>query len=164
VFAAAHGAFYDLPDLIGNSQAIVVVSVESSPKVPRGDSYSSRAPQKIRVLYTLKGSFESQQQLEVALDSAVLFPASTYLAVNDYVVYERYVLFLEVDRLSPGGYGVVNAEGGAFWIPPDTDLSALKPGDVRGNLESLLNSVSSYSKSRDRELHERLQRYFSSEP
>ena len=163
-FAAAHGIFGRLSDLIDNSQGIVVASIESPPKTPRTHSGSSRAVQKVRVLYVLKGAFRPQQQIAVALDSEILFPSSTYLAVADYPVYERYVLFIAVDALSPDGYGIVNSQGGAFWIPHEADLSALKAGDVRANLRSLLSAVSDYSKSHDQALAERVQRYFSEEP
>ena len=163
-FAAAHGIFSGLPDLIGNSQAIVVASIESPPKTPRMHSWNSRAVQKVRVLYSLKGSLKPEQQIDVALDSEILFPASTYLEVNDYPVYERYVLFIAIDALSSGRYGIVNAQGGAFWVPREADLSSLTPGDLRGNLEFLLNAVSNYSASRDRALKQRLQEYFSEGP
>ncbi|HEX7079752.1 MAG TPA: hypothetical protein VF329_01905 [Gammaproteobacteria bacterium] len=163
-FGAAHGIFSGLSDLIGNSQAIVVALVESPPKTPRTHSGNSRAVQKVRVLYSLKGNFQPEQRIDVALDSEILFPASTYLAVDDYPVYERYVLFIAKDSLSPDGYGIVNAEGGAFWVPREADLSLLTPGNLRGNLEVLLQAVSSYAASRDRVLGERLQKYFSEEP
>jgi hypothetical protein len=163
-FAAAHGVFSSLSDLIGNSQAIVVASIESPPDTPRTNSSDSRRIQKVRVLHVLKGSFKPQQEIDVALDSEVLFPASTYLAVSDYQIYERYVLFIAIDSLSPRGYGIVNAQGGAFWVPREADLSQVAPGDVRGNLKFLLHAVSSYSASRDTALNERLQRYFSEGP
>lgn len=163
VSAAAHGIFSGLSDLIGNSQAIVVASVESLPKMPRTHSGNSRAVQTVRVLYSLKGQFQPEQHIDVALDTEILFPASTYLAIDDYPVDEHYVLFIAIDFLSPDGYGIVNAQGGAFWVPRDADLSLLTPGEVRGDLEVLLKAVSSYSAARDKALGERLQKYLSEE-
>jgi len=163
-FAAAHGVFAGLSELVGNSQAIVVASIESPPAMQRTHSYNSRAVQRVRILNSLRGSFKPEQHIDVALDSEILFPASTYLEVDDYLVSERYVLFIAMDSSSPGGYGIVNAQGGAFWIPRKADLSLLTPGDLLGNLKFLLNAVSSYSVFRDKAFSERLQKYFSEGP
>ena len=93
-----------------------------------------------------------QEQIDVALDSEILYPARTYLQLDDYPVGERYVLFIALDALSPGGYGIVNTQGSAFWIPSEADLSLLKPGTVRDNVALLLNDVLNYSKPNEQAL------------
>jgi hypothetical protein len=108
-FGRAHGIFSGLSNMIGNSQAIVVASVESLPKTPRTHSGNSSAVQSVRVLYVLNGNFTPQEQIDVALDSEILFPARTYLRLDDFPLGERYVLFIAVDSLSPWGYAIVNA-------------------------------------------------------
>ena len=163
-WGAAHGVFPGLSNLIRDSQAIVVASIESAPKTPRTDSSRSRAVQKVRVLYSIRGNFKPEDEIEVALDIGILFPARTYLQVADYPLYESYVLFIGPDSLSPDGYGLVNAQGGAFWIPREADISALTIGDVRGNLEVLLDAVLSYARSNEQSLNERVEEFLSEEP
>lgn len=163
-YGAAHGEFPGLSNLIRDSQAIVVASIESAPKTPRTDSSRSKAVQKVRVLYSIEGNFKPQDEIDVALDIEILFPARTYLQVADYPLYERYVLFIGPGSLSPDGYGLVNAQGGAFWIPREADLAVLGAGDVRGNLEVLLSAVLTYARSREQALNERVEEYLSQEP
>ncbi len=158
-WSAAHGIYPGLSNLIGNSQWIVVASVQSRPASPRTHSQSSRASQKVRVLYVLKGDVAPEDELNVALDSEILFPTRTYLEVDDYPIYERYVLFMSRDTASPRNFTVLNSVGSAFWIPRETDLSALKPGGARGNIEALLNGVLEYSESREEALNERIQEF-----
>ena len=147
--------------MIGHSQAIVVASIESLPKTPRTHSGNSNAVQSVRVLYVLKGKFTPQEQIDVALDSEILYPARTNLRLDDFPLGERYVLFIAVDSLSSHGYSIVNAQGSAFWIPRESDLSALKPGDVRENIALLLNDVLNYSKPNDEAFMTCVQDYLS---
>lgn len=86
VWSAAHGIYPGLANLISSSQWIMVVSIQSGPASPRPHSYSSRAVQKVRVLYVLKGDLATQNEPDVALDSEILFPTRTYLEAGDYPV------------------------------------------------------------------------------
>lgn len=163
-WGAVYGVYPGLSDMIGNSQAIVVVSIQSGPKTPRATSESVWAVQKVKVLAVLKGHFREQEEVDVALSPFLLFPTRTYLAVEDFPVYERYVLSIASASLSPRRYAIVNAEGSAFWIPRQTDLSVVKPGDVRSSIEALLQGSRNYLNSRDRELNENVQRFLSDAP
>jgi len=112
------------------------------------------------VLYVLKGVVRPQDELNVALDSEILFPALTYLEVADFPIYERYVLFIVKDTtLSSNGFTMLNAQGSAFWIPREADLSALKPTDVRANIQLLLGDVRKYSESRESALDRGMREY-----
>src|ERR1044071_863548 len=101
VHGAIHGVFPGITNLIGDSQAILVVSIESGPSTPRTDSSKARAVQSVRVLHVLKGNLMEQARLDVALDPFLLYPAKTYLDLADFPIYERYVLFIAKDSLSP---------------------------------------------------------------
>jgi hypothetical protein len=160
IWGAAHGVFPGLSNLTANSQVIIVASIESHPNSPRTNSGNSRAVQRVRVLYVLKGAVRPQDELNVALDSEILFPALTYLEVADFPIYERYVLFMVKDSaLSSNGFTMLNAQGSAFWIPREADLSALKPTDVRANIQLLLGDVRKYSESRESALDRGMREY-----
>ena len=164
-WAAVSSPYPGLSDMIGSSQAIVVVSIQSAPKTPVTNSSNVWAVQRVKVLSVLMGDFREQDEMDVALSPFLLFPTSTYLELAEFPLYERYVLFIRKDWLSPlRPYAIVNAEGSAFWIPRQTDLSVVDPRDVRSSVEALLNVITIYLDSRERELDESVQRFLSDAP
>jgi hypothetical protein len=164
-WAVAYGNYPGLSSMIGDSQSIVVVSILSGPNVPRTTSENAWAVQRVKVLSVLKGSLREQDEIDVELMPFLLFPTSTYLGIGDFPIYERYVLFIARDYWFPGHkYSIVNAVGSAFWIPRSADVSNLKPGDVRGNIEVLVNAALSYSRSREETLEQCIHQYLSDAP
>ncbi len=164
-WAVAFGVYPGLSNMVGDSQSIVVVSILSEPETRRTHSENQWAVQRVKVLSVLKGPLREQDEIDVELMPFLLFPASTYLGLGDFPVYERYVLFIAKDYWFPGHkYSIVNAAGSAFWIPRSADVSSLKPGDVRGNIEVLVNAALSYSKSREQTLEQCIHAYLSDAP
>ena len=164
-WAVAFGNYPGLSDMIGNSESIVVVSILSGPNAPRTHSENQWAVQRVKVLSVLKGSLREQDEIDVELMPFLLFPTTTYLGLADFPIYERYVLFIAKDYWFPGHkYSIVNAYGSVFWIPRSTDVTNLKPGDVRGNIEALVNTALSYSRSREETLEQCIHQYLSDAP
>jgi hypothetical protein len=164
-WAVVFGNYPGLSDMIGNSQSIVVVSILSGPNAPRTTSENQWAVQRVKVLSVLKGSVREQDEIDVELMPSLLFPTSTYLGLEDFPIYERYVLFLARDHSFPGQkYSIVNALGSVFWIPRSADLADLKPGDLRGNIGLLVNTALSYSRSREETLERCIHQYLSNAP
>jgi hypothetical protein len=149
--------------MIDESQAIVLVSILPGPQHTRTRSGIPWAVQRVKVLSVLKGNLRGE--MDVELTPYLLFPAATHLERSEFSSYEQYVLFIARDYQFPGRkYSIVNLEGSAFWIPITADLSNLTDGDVRGNIEILLNAALSYSKSREQVLDKCIHEYLSDAP
>ena len=165
-WAVESGLFPGLSNMIKYSQAIVVVTILSEPETRRTHSENQWAVQRVKVLSVLKGPLREQEEIDVELMAGLLFPATTYLArddsPDDFPVRERYVLFLASDYFFPGHkYSIVNNQGSVFWIPRSADLSGLAAGDVRGNIELLVNATLAHAKSRAQTLDQCIQGYLS---
>lgn len=152
-WAPIMGMFPGLADQISNSRDIVVATVLTDAPPKAMDSF---APQRVRVLSVLKGALEPEAEITVELRGGLLWPFSTNLAVAEYRPFERYVLFIGG---SSSTHALLNAQGSAFWIPRELDLSELPPGDARGKLEFLVKEVIAYGQRRSEEVERRADEY-----
>jgi hypothetical protein len=133
VLAPIHGRFPGLSNLIAESESIVVALIVTGPSDPRMTTLNDWQPQKVRVLYVLKGTLRPQSEETVRLGTLVV------LGGGDFDVGERYLLFLTSEDGS--SIHLVNAEGSAFRVPATTDLGKLHPNDVRTNIGLLLKDL-----------------------
>ena len=163
--AVEFGNYPGLSDMIKYSQSIVVVSILSGPDHTRTHSENQWAVQTVKVLSVLKGDLRGQDEIDVKLMPFLLLPEPAYTGLTDFPVNERYILFLATDYFSPGlKNSIVNAKGSAFWLPRSVDLSGLKTGNARGNIEMLVNATLSYATSLGLNLDECIHAYLSDEP
>ena len=137
VLAPIHGLFPGLSNLIAESESIVVALMVTGPELPRVTTFNDWHPQRVRVLYVLKGTLRPQSEETVRLGTLVV------LGGGDFDVGERYLLFLTSDRSS---MHLVNVDGSAFRVPATTDLGKLHPNDVRTNIGLLLKDLVSHTK------------------
>ena len=115
---ATYGVYPGLSDMIGNSQAVVVVSIQSGPKTPRTHSSNVWAVQRVKVLSVLMGDFNEQDEIDVSLSPFLLFPTRTYLELGDFPVYERYVLFIAKDCAADRDTAARFTRGQSRRMPP----------------------------------------------
>jgi hypothetical protein len=137
VLAPIHGLFPGLSNLIAESECIVVALIVTGPELPRDTTFNDWQPQRVRVLYVLKGTLRPQSEETVRLGTLVV------LGGGDFDVGERYLLFLTSDGSS---IHLVNVDGSAFRVPATIDLGKLHPNDVRTNIGLLLKDLVSHTK------------------
>jgi len=163
--AVAFGLYPGLSNMIHGSQSIIVVSILSEPETRRTHSENQWAVQRVKVLAVLKGDLRGQDEIDVSLMPFLLLPEPAYTGLTEFPVNERYILFLATDYFSPGlKNSIVNAKGSAFWLPRSVDLSGLKTGNARDNIEMLVNATLSYATSLGLNLDECIHAYLSDEP
>ena len=131
------GAFSGLSNLIAASENIVVALVVTGPEVLRLTTFNAAQPQKVRVLYVLKGTLRPQGELTVTLSTLDV------LGGGNFDVGERYLLFL---RSYGSSIHLVNVHGSAFRVPATANLAKLHSNDVRTTIGFLLNDLVSQTK------------------
>jgi hypothetical protein len=149
-WAPVLGVFPGLPQQISNSHDIVVgeILTEGPPKATDGFG-----EQRVRLLAILKGDLIAQREVAIELRGGLLWPFPTYFAVAEYLPGERYVLF--ISRASRGADMsniLLNAQGSAFWVPREVDLSALPSTNVRDKIEFIIKETGAYLKDRSKDL------------
>jgi hypothetical protein len=131
------GEFPGLSNLIAASENIVVALVVSGPDEVRLTTFNAAQPQKVRVLYALKGTLQPQDEAKVTLSTLDV------LGGGEFDVGERYLLFL---RSYNSAIRLVNVRGSAFRVPATTDLAKLRSGDVRASIGLLLQDLVTQTK------------------
>ena len=140
--------------LIDSSDYIVVVSILQQGKENGFDGWSK---EKIHVLAVIKGDIQPGLETTASLRNLGLRTgrvSTKTILEQDFRPGERFVLFLVKNRDRKGGSPIEseNSCGNSFWVAPSSDLSKLKPNDVRGNITQLLADVVAHEKSQLRDL------------
>lgn len=155
--------FPGLTKLTDRSEHIVVVTIMPQLNTPQTD-IGGGSIQKIKILAVLKGDLKPGVETTAYVRN---LPFRTG-RVSRYTVLEKaftpgwhYVLFLvkNNDPKYKFEYRNQNSSGDSFWIAPTSDLSKIKPNDVRGNITFLLRDVIEYEKTRFKDLEETVDGY-----
>jgi hypothetical protein len=153
--AVAAAVFSGLSELIDSSDHIVLAMILTEPRSIRTATFDDAQPQLVQIVHPLKGSLAPNAEATVALRTALV------LGGGEFNAMERYVLFLKEEK---GTYRLAGGRGSAFRVSEASDVSTLRNGDARANIEILLRDAVADAKDRARTFENQAEEYLKPRP